>query len=86
MLHEYRKKTTIKAEQFDGSAYMMETYHITYDGIGDMYTFRLAHNCLPLKRGWWIVDCGKRTVLGYSFDDWKTMSDKDFHRTYERCD
>ena len=47
---------------------------------------RFAHNCLPLMPGWWIVDCGKRTVLGYSFDDWKTMSDEDFRRTYERCD
>ena len=26
MLHEYRRKTTIKAEQFDGSAKMAERY------------------------------------------------------------
>ena len=26
MLHEYRKKTTIKAEQFDGSDEMMKKY------------------------------------------------------------
>lgn len=86
MLHEYRKKTTIKAEQFDGSDEMMQEYNITDDGFGDTYTFRFDNNCLPLKQGWWIVYCGKRTVLGYSFDDWKTMSDEDFHRTYERCD
>lgn len=28
MLHEYRKKTTIKAEQFDGSDEMMIKYSI----------------------------------------------------------
>lgn len=86
MLHEYRKKEPVKAEQFDGSEYMMETYHITYDGIGDMYTFRFANNCRMLKRGWWIVNCGEHTVFGYTFSDWKTMSDEDFRRTYERCD
>ena len=86
MLHEYRKKTTIKAEQFDGSDEMMERYHITDDGFGDTYTFRFDNNCLPLKCGWWIVDCGKLTVLGYTFGNWTTMSDEDFRRTYERCD
>lgn len=86
MLHEYRKKTTIKAEQFDGSDEMMEKYNITDDGFGDTYTFRLDNKCLPLKCGWWIVDCGKLTVLDYTFCNWKTMSDEDFRRTYERCD
>nr|DAJ07612.1 MAG TPA: hypothetical protein [Caudoviricetes sp.] len=86
MLHEYRKKTTIKAEQFDGSDEMMEKYNITDDGFGDTYTFRLDSKCLPLKCGWWIVDCGKLTVLDYTFGNWKTMSDEDFRRTYERCD
>lgn len=86
MLHEYRKKTTIKAEQFDGSDEMMEKYNITDDGFGDMYTFRFDNNCLLLKCGWWIVDCGKLTVLDYTFGNWKTMSDEDFRRTYERCD
>lgn len=86
MLHEYRKKTTIKAEQFDGSEKMMKKYNITDDGFGDTYTFRLDNNCLPLKHGWWIVDCGRHTVLGYTFHSWRTMSDEDFRRTYERCD
>ena len=86
MLHEYRKKTTIKAEQFDGSDEMMEKYNITDDGFGDTYTFRLDNKCLPLKCGWWIVDCGELTVFDYTFGNWKTMSDEDFRRTYEEVD
>lgn len=86
MLHEYRKKEPVKAEQFDGSEDMMEKYNITDDGFGDTYTFRFDNNCLPLRCGWWIVDCGRHTVLGYTFHSWKTMSDEDFHMTYERCD
>ena len=86
MLHKYRKTALIEAEQFDGSNDMMQKYHITYDGFGVTYTFRFDNNCLPLKCGWWIVDCGNLIVLDYTFGNWKTMSDEDFRRTYERCD
>lgn len=84
MIKEYRKKTTIKAEQFDGSLEMMEKYHITDDGFGETYTFRLDNNAMPLKRGWWIVYLGMSEVLGITLVHWATMSDEKFHRTYER--
>lgn len=86
MLHNYRKIDPIKAEQFDGSLEMMEKYHITDDGSGETYTFRLYHNALPLKRGWWIVYLGMSEVLGITLFNWRTMSDEEFHQTYERVE
>lgn len=84
MLHTYRKIDSIKAEQFDGSLEMMEKYHITDDGFGETYTFRLDNNAMPLKRGWWIVYLGMSEVLGITLVHWATMPDEKFHRTYER--
>ena len=55
MLRKYRKIDPVKAEQFDGSLEMMKKYHITDDGSGETYTFRLGNSPLPLERGWWIV-------------------------------
>ncbi|QWS02885.1 hypothetical protein [Limosilactobacillus fermentum] len=84
MLHKYRKIDPIKAEQFDGSLEMMEKYHITDDGFGETYTFRLDNNAIPLKRGWWIVYLGMSEVYGLTLVDWLTMPDEKFHQTYER--
>lgn len=86
MLHKYRKIDPIKAEQFDGSLEMMEKYHITDDGFGETYTFRLDNNALPLKCGWWIVYLGMSEVLGITLVHWKTMSDEKFHQTYREED
>lgn len=86
MLHNYRKIDPIKAEQFDGSLEMMEKYHITDDGSGETYTFRLGNSPLPLERGWWIVYLGTSEVFGITIVDWITMSDEKFHRTYERAE
>lgn len=86
MLHKYRKIDPIKAEQFDGSLEMMEKYHITDDGFGETYTFRLDNNALPLKSGWWIVYLGMSEVLGITLVHWKTMSDEKFHQTYREED
>lgn len=84
MLHNYRKIDPIKAEQFDGSLEMMEKYHITDDGSGETYTFRLGNSPLPLERGWWIVYLGTSELFGLTLDEWETMSDEKFHQTYER--
>ena len=86
MLHNYRKIDPVKAEQFDGSLEMMEKYHITDDGSGETYTFRLGDSPLPLERGWWIVYLGMSEVFGITSVNWVIMSDEKFHRTYERCD
>lgn len=84
MLHKYRKIDPIKAEQFDGSLEMMKKYHITDDGSGETYTFRLDHECIPLERGWWIVYLGTSEVYGLTLVNWETMSDEKFNHTYER--
>ena len=86
MLHKYRKTALIEAEQFDGSDEMMKKYCITDDGFGETFTFRKDNNCLPLKRGWWIVYLGKSEVFGITLIHWETMTDEKFRRTYERCD
>lgn len=84
MLHKYRTKEPIKAEQFDGSEEMMKRYHITYNAFSDTFTFRLDNERLPLKRGWWIVYHGEFKVMGYKMQDWRTMDDNKFRKTYER--
>lgn len=87
MLHKYRKKVHIKAEQFDGSDERMKKYDITADFPGgDTYTLRIDNTCLPLKRGWWILDLGSHQVLGVIIHDWRTMSDDKFQTIYERVD
>lgn len=83
MLRKYRKIDPIKAEQFDGSLEMMEKYHITDDGSGETYTFRLGDGAMPLERGWWIVYEGTSEVLGITLVHWETMSDEKFHQTYQ---
>lgn len=82
MLHKYRKIDPAKAEQFDGSLEMMEKYHITDDGFGETYTFRLGDRALPLKRGWWIVYLGVSEVFGLTLVHWITMSDEKFRQAY----
>lgn len=84
MLHEYRKKTTIKAEQFDGSDEMAEKYGLKKFGCeGFVRTCNSLDNFdfgapLIFSKGDWFIegDNGKINVL----------SDKEFRRTYERCD
>lgn len=84
MLHEYRKKTTIKAEQFDGSDEMAEKYGLKKFGWeGFVRTLNSLDNFdfgapLVFSKGDWFIEGenGKINVL----------SDKEFRRTYERCD
>lgn len=84
MLHEYRKKTTIKAEQFDGSDEMAEKYGLKKLGWeGFVRTCNSLDNFdfgapLVFSKGDYFIegDNGKINVL----------SDKEFRRTYERCD
>lgn len=80
MLHEYKKKTTIKAEQFDGSNEMIEKYQLVKNTIfeGDYALPRLYGPITIVREGDWIIT---DSVGAFS-----KMSDEDFHRTYERCD
>lgn len=83
MLHEYKKKTTIKAEQFDGSDEMAEKYglkkfgwrgFVREYGVND---FELGSPLLISKSDWIIRnEDGKYSVL----------PDRKFKQTYERRD
>ena len=77
MLHEYRKKTTIKAEQFDGTDEMIKRYsiHVFNPNLAKNIFFLGINN---LSIGDWIA-------TGIDGENW-VIADDIFRRTYERCD
>ena len=79
MLHTYRKKAAIQAEQFDGSKEMMNSYPISMgnDQLGTWYKILTLEGLHLLGKGDWIV----------SLDgDYLVIEESLFRRTYERCD
>lgn len=90
MLKEYRKKTTIKAEQFDGSDEMIEKWHIhdvksdgDYVSVQNLisrywYVTMFSSVERPIRVGDWIV--GEPPFPNYA------IPNDIFRRTYERCD
>lgn len=84
MLKEYRKKTTIKAEQFDGSDEMCERYgikqHIEQLGpLTDLYFL------IPTKEGNMKLNAGDWIATGIDGEHW-AISQEIFEKTYERVD
>lgn len=82
MLHEYRKKTTIKAEQFNtddiDSAYAMcRKYHIISSQT-EYFLLRTKEGLMTLHDGDWIA-------TGIDGEHWCIANDI-FRKTYERCD
>ncbi|WP_242363576.1 hypothetical protein [Limosilactobacillus antri] len=85
MLHEYRKKTTIKAEQFDGSKEMIEKYDVR-DSLRIGYElFHSEIYRLPTKEGIMTIYIGDWIATGIDGEHW-AIADDIFRRTYERCD
>lgn len=85
MLHEYRKKTTIEAEQFDGNDEMMEKYGIIPDS-----GFVTPHHwsqwfVLPTKEGDMKLDKGDWIATGINGEHWCIANDI-FRKTYEKCE
>lgn len=77
MMHEYRNKTTIKAEQFDGSDEMIEKYRLHSYGP-ETYVLPMDYNFIPIVKGVYIVT---------DEDGFHEVCYPDvFRRTYERCD
>lgn len=80
MLKKYRKKTTIKAEQFDGSDGMVRKYNLypalKEGGIPTVYFFGNSY-----------IAKGDIMIFAKSEDDeWyplKSMNKDEFRRTYE---
>lgn len=77
MLKEYCKKTTIKAEQFDGSDEMMRKYSIWTgeDGLGRRYKILNNEGSMTFMLHDWIA-------TGIDGEHW-VIADNIFQRTYE---
>lgn len=83
MIHKYRKKVPIEAEQFDGSAVMKQKYGIHEAKVPNMVTDLNLY--LPTKEGNTVINCGDWIATGIVGEHWVIANDI-FHRTYERCD
>lgn len=82
MLHEYKKKVTIKAEQFNtddiDSAYTMcRNYHLI--------SSKKEYFLLKTKEGLMAVHDGDWIATGIDGEHWAINPDI-FAKTYERCD
>lgn len=84
MIKEYRKKTTIKAEQFDGSAKMARKYG---GKINPEYCIFAGEPrfVLPTKEGGMKFDAGDWIATGVDGEHW-AISQEIFEKTYERVD
>ena len=81
MIKEYRKKTTIKAEQFDGSAKMARKYGCKINP--EYYIFAGEPRfVLPTKEGGMKFDAGDWIATGVDGEHW-VIEDSIFKRTYE---
>lgn len=81
MIKEYRKKTTIKAEQFDGSAKMARKYG---GKINPEYCIFAGEPrfVLPTKEGGMKFDAGDWIATGVDGEHW-VIADSVFRHTYE---
>lgn len=80
MLHEYRKKTTIKAEQFTEDPKQVFKYNIFPADSGAGFDY-----FLPTKEGDMYISNGDWIATGIDGEYW-VIADDIFRRTYERCD
>ena len=84
MIKEYRKKTTIKAEQFTGSLRQIDTYKVhivgAVESLGDTSYFTL-----PTKEGNMVLHEGDWIATGIDGEHW-AIADDVFRRTYEEAD
>ena len=81
VIKEYRKKATIKAEQFDGSAKMARKYG---GKINPEYWIFAGEPrfVLPTKEGGMKFDTGDWIATGIDGEHW-AIADSVFRRTYE---
>lgn len=83
MLHKYRKKVLIEAEQFDGSSELMKRYGIHEANVPAMVTDLNLY--LPTKEGDMVIKQGDWIATGVDGEHW-VIADDIFRRTYERVD
>lgn len=84
MIKEYRKKTTIKAEQFDGSAKMARKYG---GKINPEYCIFAGEPrfVLPTKEGGMKFDIGDWIATGVDGEHWVILG-SDFKHIYEEVE
>ena len=80
MLKEYRKKTTIKAEQFDVSTKQIARYKVRI--VGPTSWGDASYFLLPTKEGNMKINKGDWIATGIDGEHWAIDSDI-FRRTYE---
>ena len=83
MLHKYRKKVTIKAEQFDGSTKQIARYKVHI--VGPTSWGDASYFLLPTKEGNMKLNVGDYIATGIDGEHW-AIADDIFRWTYERCD
>lgn len=84
MIETYRKTTTIKAEQFDGSQKMIKKYGIedsAESGYNDS-DWEDEGLCIPTKEGYLRIDNGDWIATGVNGEHW-LISDNVFRKTYD---
>jgi len=79
MLEEYRKISTIHAEQFDGSNEMIEKYPI--ENMSIFGSDHIECHILTLE-GWMILNVGDWIATGIDGEYW-AIKDDIFKKTYE---
>ena len=77
MLKEYRKTASIQAEQFDGSAEMIEKYGIikeafVINGWGPSYDYRY---CIKTPEGELAINIGDWIATGVDGEHWAITDD-----------
>ena len=80
MIKEYRKKTTIKAERFDGSPKQIAKYKVHI--VGPTSRGDDSYFLLPTKEGDMNLNIGDWIATGIDGEHW-AIADDIFRRTYE---
>ena len=83
MLHKYRKRVPIEAEQFNGSTKQIARYKVHV--VGPTSRGDTSYFLLPTKEGNMKLNAGDWIATGIDGEHW-AIADDIFHRTYERCD
>lgn len=82
MIKEYRKKITIKAEQFNGSPKQIAKYKVHV--VGPTSWGDKLYLLLPTKEGDMKLNAGDWIATGIDGEHW-AIADSIFRRTYEEA-
>lgn len=83
MLHKYRKRVPIEAEQFNGSTKQIARYKVHV--VGPTSWGGASHFLLPTKEGNMKLNVGNYIATGVDGEHW-AIAPEIFEKTYERVD